>query len=236
VESRVRVIVKAQIEKARGEVLFSLFVWYLLYVIIDVVTTIWLIQHSPLGISGERDPLAMAYYQSFGTIGLLIGKILFFMPCAFAAVTMDAYYKRVPWFKEVTETVVLGLIGYTLIVILNNILAIAETALAAGELELLASLLARTIGLGSLLIATVLAYGTARIVGMKDNYRILEVAMGTAIIVGPLFLWKGALTETFSAHPLTLLAYVGAMFVFVAVAIYMLDEFKRQADFGRRVA
>jgi len=58
-------------------------------------------------------------------------------------------------------------------------------------------------------------------------HRILEVAVGTAIIVGPLFLWKGALTETFSAQPLTLLAYLGAMFVFVAVAVYMLDEFKK---------
>jgi hypothetical protein len=218
---------KTLIEKARGEVLFSLFVWYLLYVIIDVATTLWLIQHSPLGLSGERDPLAMAYYQTFGSTGLLIGKLLFFMPCAFAAVTMDAYYNRVPWFKEVTETVVLSLIGYTLMVILNNILAIAETAVATGELELLGSLLARTIGLGTLLIATVLAYGTARIVGVKDNYRILEVAAGTAIIVGPLFLWKGALTGTFSAQPLTLLAYLGAMFVFVAVAVYMLDEFKK---------
>jgi hypothetical protein len=202
-------------------------VWYLLYVILDVVTTLWLIQHSPLGLSGERDPLAMAYYQSFGTTGLLVGKLLFFMPCAFGAVTMDAYYSRVPWFKEVIETVVLSLIGYTLMVILNNILAIAETAVATGELELLGSLLARSIGLGTLLIATVLAYGTARIVGLKDNYRILEVAVGTAIIVGPLFLWKGALTETFSAQPLTLLAYLGAMFVFVAVAVYMLDEFKK---------
>jgi hypothetical protein len=218
---------KTLIEKARGEVLFSLFVWYLLYVIIDVVTTVWLIQHSPLGLSGERDPLAMAYYQSFGTTGLLVGKLLFFMPCAFGAVSMDAYYRRVPWFKEVIETVVLSLIGYTLMVILNNILAIAETAVATGELELLGSLLARTIGLGTLLIATVLVYGTARIVGLKDNYRILEVAVGTAIIVGPLFLWKGALTETFSAQPLTLLAYLGAMFVFVAVAVYMLDEFKK---------
>jgi hypothetical protein len=218
---------KTLLEKARSEVLFSLFVWYLLYVILDVVTTLWLIQHSPLGLSGERDPLAMAYYQSFGTTGLLVGKLLFFMPCAFGAVTMDAYYSRVPWFKEVIETVVLSLIGYTLMVILNNILAIAETAVATGELELLGSLLARSIGLGTLLIATVLAYGTARIVGLKDNYRILEVAVGTAIIVGPLFLWKGALTETFSAQPLTLLAYLGAMFVFVAVAVYMLDEFKK---------
>jgi hypothetical protein len=220
---------KALIEKVRGEVIFSLFVWYLLYVVIDVVTTFWLLQHSPLGLSGENDPLAKAYYQSFGTAGLLIGKLLFFVPCAFAAAMMDAYYEHVPWFKEVTEAVVLSLIAYTLIIILNNILAITETAIAAGELGFLASLLARTIGIGSLLIATVLAYGTARIVGMKDNYRILEVAIGTVIIIGPLFLWKGTLTQTFSAHPLTLLAYLAAMFTFVGAAIYMVEEFKKQA-------
>jgi hypothetical protein len=226
---------KALVQKFRSEVLFSLFVWYLLYVLIDVVTTLWLIQNSPLGISGERDPLALAYYQSFGTAGLLLGKLLFFVPCAFAAVTMDAYYSRVPWFKEVTETVVLSLIGYTLIIILNNTIAIAETALATGQLEFLASLLARTVGLGALLIATVLAYGTARIVGLKDNYRILEVAVGTSLIVGPLFLLRGTLTETFSRQPITLFAYVGAMFVFVAVGIYMVDEFKKQVNHARRV-
>jgi hypothetical protein len=220
---------KRLIEKARGEVLFSLFVWYLLYVIIDVVTTLWLIQHSPLGLSGENDPLARAYYQSFGTAGLLIGKLLFFVPCAFAAIMMDAYYEHVPWFKEVTEAVVLSLIAYTLIVILNNILAITETAIAAGEFGLLISLLARTIGLGSLLIATFLAYGTARIVGVKDNHRILEVAIGTVIIIGPLFLWSGTLTQTFSAQPLALLAYLAAMFTFVGAAIYILEGFKKQA-------
>jgi hypothetical protein len=201
----------------------------MLYVVIDVVSTLWLIQHSPLGLSGETDPLARAYYQGFGTAGLLAGKLLFFVPCAFATVMMDAYYKHIPWFKEVTEGVVLSLIAYTLIVVLNNILAISQTAIVAGELGLLVSLLARTIGLGSLLIATVLAYGTARIVGVKDNYRILEVAIGTVAIIGPLFLWKGTLTQTFLAQPLTLLAYLTAMFTFVGAAIYMLEEFKKQA-------
>ena len=210
--------------------------WFLLYVVIDIVTTFWLIQHSPLGISGESDPLARVYYQSFGTAGLLMGKLLTFVPFAFAAVAMDAHYNRVPWFKEVTETVILSLIGFTLLVILNNILAITEMAIASNQLGLLDSLLAHTIGLGSLLIATVLGYGTARIVGLRENYRMLEVAVGTSLIIGPLFLWKGTLTQTFSAHPTTLMAYLAAMFTLVAVAIYMLEDFKKQVHLNARIS
>jgi len=227
---------KRLVEKVRSEVAFSLFVWFLLYVVIDIVTTFWLIQHSPLGISGESDPLARVYYQSFGTAGLLMGKLLTFVPFAFAAVAMDAYYDHVPWFKEVTETVILSLIGFTLLVILNNILAITEMAIASNQLGLLDSLLAHTIGLGSLLIATVLGYGTARIVGLRENYRMLEVAVGTSLIIGPLFLWKGTLTQTFSAHPTTLMAYLAAMFTLVAVAIYMLEDFKKQVHLNARIS
>lgn len=53
--------------------------------------------------------------------------------------------------------------------------------------------------------------------------------------MGPLYLWKGILTETFSTQPLTLLAYVRAKFTFVAVAIYMIDDFKRRARSSDRI-
>jgi hypothetical protein len=96
-------------------------------------------------------------------------------------------------------------------------------------------MLAHTIGLGSLLIATVLGYGTARIAGLREDYRILEVAVGTSIIMGPLFLWKGTLTQTFSAHPITLMAYLAAMFTLVAVAIYTLEDFRKPVHINARI-
>ncbi len=51
---------------------------FILYVIGDYLTTIIAIESSPLGIKGELNPLAVLLYTHYGSMGLLVVKLVMF--------------------------------------------------------------------------------------------------------------------------------------------------------------
>ena len=96
-----------------------LLAWFSAYVLFDVVSTFWLINNTVIGLAGELNPLGRAIF-AHGFMEAYFAKLVGFIPVSAATIFLDANYGRTKWVREVTETVLLGLICVSLLAALTN--------------------------------------------------------------------------------------------------------------------
>lgn len=211
--------------EVRLDLVILLLIYYAVYVVGDLSTTHWLILNDPYGVSHEANPIGVALYQSRGVLGLLLGKMATFVPLVLMVIVFEARFRSISWFRETTETVVLGLITYSLVILLNNFTAIIIIQVFRGEAHLLRLF---PVIKGLILILSIsLAVVLLRARGHGGLLRATETIIGTAAMVGPLLLYD-PLFRYLGENMWTLLAYTLAMFTIIGAFFYVIEEIVRE--------
>lgn len=99
------------------------------YVVGDLTTTIWLIQHYPGGIEGESNPLGGFIYLQIGIFGLIFIKITMFLIISTSVFTIKILYKNERKVVSIIKYSIHGLIGWSSIIVTVNIIQITRLAL-----------------------------------------------------------------------------------------------------------
>jgi hypothetical protein len=123
-------------EKKDGDpiytLLFILLIILFIYVIGDVMSTAWLIYNDPVGLSNENNPLALLLYSKSGIGGLLVMKMSLFLPFSSLTIFTVNKYHAIKWVHQSSEMILLGFTLYSLIIVLNNLLAIIVISAVKG--------------------------------------------------------------------------------------------------------
>ena len=99
------------------------------YVVGDLVTTIWLIQYYPGGIEGESNPFGGFIYSQIGIFGLIFTKITMFLIISTSVFTIKILYKNERKMASIIKHSIHGLIGWSSIIVTVNIIQITRLAL-----------------------------------------------------------------------------------------------------------
>ncbi|MFQ6076687.1 MAG: hypothetical protein ACE5Z5_11225, partial [Candidatus Bathyarchaeia archaeon] len=168
-------------------IFFVLLLLFSIFVLGDIITTTWLIHNDPAGISNEANPFGAMLYLKYGVTGLFLGKMAFFLPFSVMVITTESRYRSVKWFRQASEVVVLGLIAYSLVILLNNLTAVILLNAFRGWpflLQLLSAMKFLIIVFSLSLEAAILG-----LCGLKGWMRRAEIIIGTILIVVPLLLF-----------------------------------------------
>jgi hypothetical protein len=110
--------------------LLLLGILFLSYVVGDYLTTSWLIHNDPAGIENESNPVAATLYRIFGHPGLLIAKLAAFIAIGSVVYFVEMRFPDQARVNKLKKVVLLVLIGYSLLIVLNNIYAIFTLGVA----------------------------------------------------------------------------------------------------------
>jgi hypothetical protein len=105
----------------KGSTLILLGAFALPFVIGDYVTTAWIINNEA-GIYREANPFVASLYIDYGYDGLLVAKIATFLMIGAAAYLIDMRFCR--RLDRLKEWAILVLVGFYMLVVLNNTLVI----------------------------------------------------------------------------------------------------------------
>jgi len=205
--------------KVRIDLMVLLLIYYSIYVIGDLATSYWLILNDPYGILHEANPIGRTLYLNQGLVGLLIGKLMAFIPLSTIVIIFEAKYRNLSWFRETTETVMLGLITYSLTIFLNNFTAIIAIAFSKGQIMQLHPTIKGLI----LVLSTSISIILLRIHGYRHLLMASEVALGTAVTIGPLLLFD-PLFEYLGKNLWSLMGYTISILTVVGAFFYIIDE------------
>jgi hypothetical protein len=180
----------------RLQLLVVLLFLFLVFVVLDVASTVWLAQHTPGGIRNEVNPTGVLLYNSFGTGGLVFVKFGLFI--LFAGMTMffSWKYTETRWFFEVAQTLVLIQIAISLVVAFNNFVAILATYYVGGIWPLVnISSQEAVVGIyaADLLLGAAVANGILYTWGVKDKRTHLKIFVSLMVFVTPVLLFSAGL-------------------------------------------
>ena len=129
--------------------------WGVQYVLLDGLTTIWLIYTN--GISGELMPLASSIYFTAGVGGLLFAKLAAATAYDLAIIGIDHAFRTSHAIKKLIDYVLLAFIGVSSFVGFNNLAGVVAIQLSAPDL-----LKSPSLSILPLILAITFAYGAAK--------------------------------------------------------------------------
>lgn len=183
----------------RTQLLVTLLFLFLVFVALDVATTIWLVGHTPGGIENELNPTGILLYNSFGAAGMIFPKFGLFILFAGMAIYFSSKHADKPWFLEATQVLILVQVALSLVVSFNNFIAILATFYVQGAWPLL-SLNQQEVVLGiygaDLLLGAALANGILYIWGVGGKLTHMKVFVSLMVFVTPLLLFSAGFRES----------------------------------------
>ncbi|MDG6902720.1 MAG: hypothetical protein JRM80_12290 [Nitrososphaerota archaeon] len=178
--------------RPKAQLLVPLLFLFLVFVIFDVGSTVWLINNSPGGLENEVNPAGVALYSSFGAAGLIFPKFALFILFAGMTVYFAQRYSQVRWFVEASQTLVLAQIALSLVISFNNFIAILGVYFVNGiwpivnippNMAVLA-IYASDLGLGA-----IFANGVMYIWGIRRVQTHLKVIVSLMVLITPVLLF-----------------------------------------------
>ena len=216
----------------RSEVILTLIIWYGLFGLGDYASTLWLILNDPSGIANEANPAAVMLYTRFGLVGLLAGKVAVFIVFSTLFLILELRYSQVNWFREASESTLLGMIAYSLIVLYNNFLAIIAVQAFKGWMLLIE--MSSVVKIGMVAIALALVLSLLKLRGLLNSIRSIEAVVGTLAFLVPTFLFDKLFLAIATGHPTIFLGYFLSVFIILSSAFYMIEELMgREAFLGK---
>ncbi|MDV3294183.1 MAG: hypothetical protein LYZ70_07920 [Nitrososphaerales archaeon] len=177
----------------RLQMLVTLLFLFLVFVALDVVTTVWLVQHTPGGIQNEINPTGVLLYNTFGTGGMIFAKFALFILFGGMVMFFSWKYTEVKWFTEVAQTLVLVQIAISLVVAFNNFIAILATFYVGGIWPLVSvSPQEAVIGIyaADLLLGAAVANGIMYTWGVVNRQTHMKIFVSLMVFVTPVLLFS----------------------------------------------
>jgi len=204
---------------------FVLLVLFSVFVLGDVVTTTWLIHSDPAGIFHEVNPFGLSLYSNHGVAGLLLGKMVVFLPFSTIAITAESKYHKIGWFHKTSEVLLLGLIAYSLTIFLNNFLAIINISALKGLPSLFQLL--PTMKFLIIILSLTLEGAFLGLSNLRSWMKYAEGIIGTTLIIAPPLL-SHRLSILLTKNPLLLIGYVASMLIILGISFFITDGVIRE--------
>lgn len=129
----VKILQKKQID---SQTLTILTILFFAFVLGDLMTTIWLVDNYPGGIDGESNPLGTAIFSSNGVLGMIVAKIAVFSILATSVIMMEYLYKNNKNVMRISHFTLLGLTGWSLVIVTINVMLMYFLSAQGGMREL----------------------------------------------------------------------------------------------------
>lgn len=213
------------------ELVGVLLILYVIYVVGDIFTTRWLVLNDPYGIAHEANPIGRLLYTAHGVLGLTVAKVGVFIALTLVVLFTEAKYRDIWWFRELTETTLLGLLSFSTITLMNNSYAIIMINMQVGSSDILA--LYPVFKGFALLFSILLNTMILRARGYGSMLRYAELVVGTIIVAGPLLFFQ-PLIEFLSERLWLLLWYTLSIAVILGTAAYIIEEIRNKDKDPRR--
>lgn len=195
--------------EVKRDILILLILFYSIFVLGDILTTFWLINFYPSGISGEMNPLAYLIFKQYGYSGMIMSKISTFIIFSIIFIYLYIKYGKVKWFRETLEIILLGLSGLSVLVIINNVFSIIITSyffLSESPIWLL-KIHVFALSLLISILGTLLLF--------NKLYRVLEAFIGVVLALAPIFFWP-------ALNPILYLTYIVSLSIIISASIYLI--------------
>jgi len=180
---------------SRARILVPLLFLFLVFVVLDVASTVWLINHAPGGLENVVNPAGVALYSTFGATGLIFPKFALFIMFAGMTVYFAGRYPETEWFVEASQALVLAQIALSLIVSYNNFIAILGVYYVNGVWPLVnipANIAVMAIYLSDLGLGAIFANGVMYIWGVRSLNTHLKVFVSLMVLVTPVLVFSAA--------------------------------------------
>lgn len=201
------------------ETVVILGVLFLLYVVGDVVTTLWLIANHPLGIMGESNPLAILLYTQQGVYGLITTKLLVFIAISLMAIVIEFHYNHARQVMLISNYSILGLMALSLIVVTVNVMLIYTLSLQQGGYE--SNFLFRTY---IVIFAITLAGLILLPKFVPSALSIVEIILAFVVILGPLAFSPGIYQFLLAQNIVNFSVYIGINTGIIVLMIFSLNR------------
>ena len=178
---------------SRARILTPLLFLFLVFVVLDVASTLWLINHSPGGLENEVNPAGVALYSSFGAPGLIFPKFALFVLFAGMTVYFAGKHAEHRWFMEACQTLVLAQIALSLVVSFNNFIAILGVYYVNGVWPLVnipTNVAVMAIFLSDLGLGAIFANGIMYMWGVRNLNTHLKVFVSLMVLVTPVLVFS----------------------------------------------
>jgi len=192
-------------------------------VVIDLVSTYWLVANTSAGITGESNPLGLALYRTLGYGGMVAGKLVAFALMSSATLVLDRKFNSITWFRGVEKTLLLSLVAISSLAALINFGAFITATYNRG----VAQSLSLSVNILSLILFLVLVYLPWRLIGFQGGLRLLVAIGGTLALISPLLYFKDLFVVVLTQVPVAIAAYAAAAYAVIAGLINVFDESRR---------
>jgi len=118
-----------------SQTIVILVILFMAFVIGDLTTTVWLINNYPGGIQGESNPWGVLLYNSEGIGGMIFVKLAVFMTLAATTILMEFFYKPDKNVMRIIHYTILGLTGWSLIIVTANVMIMYMLSMQANAHE-----------------------------------------------------------------------------------------------------
>jgi len=193
---------------------------FLFFVVLDIVSTQWLIQHTPGGIKNELNPFAVMLYGQLGFMGMVLAKLVIYTSFAVLVIYFTLRFSKVKRFIEVSQILVLCQMAVSIIVVFNNFIAILATLFVRGDWPLVSLpswLISTSVYLSDVALGSVFANGILYIWGAKSRTLHLKVFTGLALFISPVVLFA----EGFKIYVWLYVIYIASAALALGLTFYL---------------
>lgn len=213
----------------RVETLIILGVLFCFYVVGDIMTTAWLIDHYPGGIEGESNPLAALIFSGYGLAGLMVSKVFAFILISLCAIMIEFHYGNDRRSMKIRNLMVMGLMGWSIVIITNNVGLTYILSLYQGTPE------------GTFLLRLYLSLFSIVLAGLiglpmftHHGKRIVQAMLAVSIIFGPLAFSPQMYEFLLAENPLNFIIYGISMLGITALMLFSSERFYKQMVIRQR--
>ncbi|MBI4258210.1 MAG: hypothetical protein HY619_04570 [Thaumarchaeota archaeon] len=215
--------------RLKTQMIVTLLFLFLVFVVIDVASTQWLILNSPGGLVNEVNPIGILLYSNFGAAGIIFPKFGLFTIFAAMAILFSTRYAHLKWFIEATQALVLIQFALSLIVSFNNFIAILAVLYVIGQWPIanitkemaVMGIYAADLGLGA-----IFANGIMYIWGLTRKTLHVKVFLGLFIFITPLLLFS----DGFRSYLWLFAIYVASASTALGIGFYISEGTKMSRD------
>lgn len=196
---------------------------FLLFVILDIATTQWLILNNPGGIANESNPLGVVLYEQLGFPGLMFPKFGMFIVFASIMIYFTIRFSDISWFVQVSQILVLSQMAVSLVVVFNNFIAIIATLYVKGVwpiLDISPWLMTLSVYLADIALGIIFANGIMYIWGLTRPMLHFKVLVGLLLFISPVMLFA----EGFGVYVWLYFAYVASASLAIGLAFYLSES------------
>lgn len=209
----------------KTQMIIILLFLFLVFVVLDVATTQWLIIHSPGGIINEINPIGILLYENLGSAAMIFPKFILFIIFAVMAVVFTMKYSHIKWFVEMSQALVLIQVALSLIVSFNNFVAILAVLYVGGTWPL--AIIPKNVAILGIFVADVglgaiFANGIMYMWGLTRKTMHLKVFVGLLVFITPVLLFS----EGFRVYLWLFAVYIASASSALGIAFYITESKK----------